>query len=278
MNIFFVCGAPKSGTTWVQRILDAHPQICCSGEGHFVERFTSPLAKVLNSYNQQMKIETEQVYEGKPVYSPIDQAEFDALCRGFMLRRMASRAGPQVRWLGDKTPRYTHQLDQLDRLFPECRIIHIVRDPRDVAVSRLGHSHRVGLTDAFTPGSRQHDTEVRAAASGWSEAVSAVNAFARTHPDRVHELRYRDLSEDPIGESARMLGFLGAPADPALLAEIAQATSFEALTGRRRGEEDGGSYFRKGIMEDWKSRLDPQAERAIRESCGELMRQKGFAA
>jgi hypothetical protein len=278
LNVFFVCGAPKSGTTWVQRILDAHPEICCSGEGHFIERFTAPVSQTVNAYNQQMTMEADQVYEGKPVYGPVDQAEFDALCRAFILSRMASRAGPGARWLGDKTPRYTHQLGQLHRIFPEAKVIHIVRDPRDVAVSRLGHVQRIGLPEAFTAGSERHQLEVGAAVAGWKEAVTAVNAFRRDHPGLVHELTYRDLHRDTVGATGRMLDFLGASADLALLEEIAGATSFEALTGRKPGEEDAGSYFRKGVPGDWKTRLPSETERAIRESCGELMREKGFAA
>ena len=40
------------------------------------------------------------------------------------------------RW-GDKTPTYVLDLDLLCRLFPNCRVIHLVRDGRDVAVSLL---------------------------------------------------------------------------------------------------------------------------------------------
>ena len=47
MDVFFVCGAAKSGTTWLQRILDAHPETRCSGEGHFITRFSHPASEVI---------------------------------------------------------------------------------------------------------------------------------------------------------------------------------------------------------------------------------------
>ena len=34
-QLFFVGGAPRSGTTWLQQLLDCHPDICCRGEGLF---------------------------------------------------------------------------------------------------------------------------------------------------------------------------------------------------------------------------------------------------
>jgi len=275
VNVFFVCGAPKSGTTWLQRILDAHPEVCCSGEGHFVERFTGPLARVLNAYNTQLTMETEQVYEGEPVYKPVDQSELDELGRAFIMRRLTSRAEPGVRWVGDKTPRYTHQLPMLNRLFPQSRLINIVRDPRDVAVSRMGHSRRIGLTQVFTPGTQQNKEAIEAAITGWIEAVRLVDAFAQAHPGRVHELRYWELVEHP-GESAQALfDFLGVSTDPAVIDQVVAATSFEALSGGRKpGQEDAGSFLRKGVPGDWREHLDPEGVAAIEAACGDLMRQK----
>ena len=278
MNIFFVCGAPKSGTTWLQRVLDAHPEVCCSGEGHFIDRFSRPVAEVVRAFNRDLEMETDQVYEGQACYAPVDQAEFDAVVRGFILARLTARATPGVRWVGDKTPRYTHQLEPLDRLFPAAKFIHIVRDPRDVAVSRMGHSQRIGIPDVFRPGSAQHREAVSAAIAGWNEAVSQVCAFADAHPGRVHELRYRDLHADPISECEKLFGFLGASTEPVLLRQVAAATSFEALTGRKPGEEDPTSFFRKGVSGDWKTRLDSETARMIAESCGEMMRAKRFVA
>lgn len=278
MNLFFVCGAPKSGTTWVQRILDEHPQVACAGEGHFIQRFTIPAAKVVNEYNGQLALESERVYEGRPYYAPVDQAEFDEVARTFILGRLQSRKpGPEVRWRGDKTPGYTRHLPQLHRLFPQARIIHVLRDPRDVAVSRMGHHRRVGREDALTPGSEQHRLALQGAMRSWIEAVSRVDSFAAAHPDVVLELRYGNLHADPAAEITRLFSFLGADTDPALIARIAQATSFQAMSGRKPGEEDPEAFLRNGMPGDWKNRLDAETAALIMEACGELMRAKAMA-
>lgn len=278
VNVFFACGAPKSGTTWLQRILDAHPEVCCSGEGHFVRRFSAPVAKVVNAYNNSLNVEAVHVYEGSPYYGAISQSEFDDLVRNFILQRLSARAGARTRWVGDKTPGYTGHLDQLHRLFPAAKIIHIVRDPRDVAVSRMAYNHRAGRSEALTPGAEQHRLVVESAVQTWIEAVRAVDDFARVHPNLVHELRYRDLHVDPVGETERLFRFLGAPAERVLVEQIVAATSFEALSGRKAGEEDPSSFLRKGVVGDWMTRLDAESAELISESCGELMRRKRLAA
>lgn len=278
MDVFFVCGAPKSGTTWLQRILDAHPEVCCSGEGHFVHRWTEPLAHVARTYNRLLQEEADAVYEGAPVYPPVSQAELDEVARTFIRGRLAARAAAGVRWAGDKTPIYTDQLQSLDRLFPEARFFHIVRDPRDVVVSRMGHFLRLGDSDVFRPGSASYTRSVQDGVSEWIRAVRLVDAFAQAHPGRVHELRYWELARAPIETMARLFGFLGVDARPELIGEIARATSFEAMSGRKPGQEDPASFLRNGQPGGWRERLDPEAAAAIANACAELMRAKRLPA
>jgi hypothetical protein len=278
VNIFFVCGAPKSGTTWLQRILDAHPEVCCSGEGHFITRFSAPVSKVVNAYNRDLEWESKLVYDGAPYYGRVGQDEFDEMVRGFISARLGARADAQTRWIGDKTPSYTRHLDQLHRLFPTAKIVHIVRDPRDVAVSRMVFSKRAGASEACTPGADEHRLTLEGAVRSWTQAVTAVDAFAEAHPGLVHEMGYLDLHADPFGETERLFGFLGAPAPRVLVEEIVAATSFEALSGRRPGDEDPTSFLRKGLPGDWRTVLDPASAELILESCGPLMREKRLAA
>jgi hypothetical protein len=278
VDVFFVCGVAKSGTTWLQRILDAHPEVRCAGEGHFITRFSQPAADVIRSYNDALRRETEQVYEGRPFYPGVDQAEFDEMVRGFILGRLCARATDQTRWVGDKTPAYTHQLQPLNRLFPQAKIFHIVRDPRDVAVSRMAHVYRAGAHDALTPGRERYDDAVQSAVAQWTSAIHEVDTFAQAHPGRVHDVRYCGLHKDPHGEMTKLFQALGVSTEPALMARIAAETSFEALAGRPAGQEDLRSFLRKGVPGDWQTRLDPDSARLIYERCGELMREKQLAA
>jgi hypothetical protein len=75
LTYFFVCGAAKSGTTRLQRLLDAHPQVVCSGEGHFVEVLALPMVQMKDHFNQVHAKTAEMVYEGKPYYPKLDDRD-----------------------------------------------------------------------------------------------------------------------------------------------------------------------------------------------------------
>lgn len=278
MQVFFVCGAPKSGTTWLQRLLDAHPEVCCSGEGHFIDRFATPLAEVVRQYNGHMNVVGEQVYEGRPVYPPLDQAAFDEVVRAFILQRLlARRDGPRVRCVGDKTPRYVLDLASLHRLFPAARFINIVRDPRDVAVSHRYHAWRSGGSDALTPGGALRRELLGISAGDWVRAVEPVEAFAAAHPGRVLTVRYEDLLARTAQEAQALFAFLGVAADPGVAARAAAETDFAAQSGRQPGLEDPRAFLRRGVAGDWIEKLEPDEIEAVEAVCGALMDHYGYA-
>ena len=276
-QLLFVCGAPKSGTTWLQRVLDAHPQIQCSGEGHFVERFTVPLAQVMRDYAGHMNLVADRVYEGKPYYPPLVQDDLDRLGRSFILGRLMTRnPGAEVRWIGDKTPRYTNHLATLQRLFPHARFINIVRDPRDVAMARMHQARRAGIAERVAEGTPERAQFIREGGEDWARCVAPIAPFAAAHPGALHNLKYEEMIGDPAGEARRIFRFLGVRHDDALLARITSETSFEAQSGRKPGEEHPTSFLRKGVAGDWVGRLEPEALQALDEACGDLMRTYGY--
>ena len=258
-------------------MLDAHPQIQCSGEGHFIERFVAPLAKVMRDYIEHMTLVADRVYEGKPYYPTMGQAEFDRIARGFIVDRLMTRKpGPEVRWIGDKTPRYTNNLPILQRLFPQARFINIVRDPRDVAMARMHQARRAGVEERVAEGTPERIRFIREGGADWARCVTPVDSFAAEHPGLLHNLKYEDMIADPAGEARKLFRFLGVRHDDSLVARLVAATSFEAMTGRKPGEEHPTSFLRKGVAGDWIGKLDPEALAALDETCGDLMRAHGY--
>ena len=89
----------------------------------------------------------------------------------------------------------------------------------------------------------------------WSEFVRRWHDAAGVVPTR-----YESLREDPAGELRRVVGVLtGRELPPARAREIAEAYSFERQSGRRAGVEDRHSFFRKGVVGDWKAHFSKEA-------------------
>ncbi|MEM0915429.1 MAG: sulfotransferase, partial [Planctomycetota bacterium] len=54
-QVFFVVGCQKSGTTWVQNLLDGHPEVRCHGEAYFAPILLPLLGQFAKAYNQRHK-------------------------------------------------------------------------------------------------------------------------------------------------------------------------------------------------------------------------------
>ncbi|MHC4428086.1 MAG: sulfotransferase, partial [Planctomycetota bacterium] len=68
-RIFFVLGCQKSGTTWVAGLVDAHPEVCCRGEGHVSDLIGPMVEQVGRLYNE----------DGRTAYTIAPEAVFSAV-------------------------------------------------------------------------------------------------------------------------------------------------------------------------------------------------------
>ncbi len=278
MNYFFVTGNPKSGTTWMQLLIDAHPQATCSGEGHFMELFLDPLIRMKEGYNQRLRLGVERVFQGKRYYADLTNQTVATMTRQFVLNAISQRAGPETLAVGDKTPRHNLRLGDLHAIFPEARLINIVRHPYDVAVSRLHHARRAGMPEALEQGSKAHVDHVTNAAKAWIGGQASVARFQTRHPGVLLELRYEDMLEDPHTGAAAIFRHIGVSDEAGLVAAAVKASDFETQSGRKRGEAHETSFFRKGVAGDWQGTLDAAAIAVLNEICGEAFEKLGYAA
>src|SRR5262249_31553563 len=114
------------------------------------------------------------------------------------------------RW-GDKTPMYMQRLPLLERLFPDARYVHLIRDGRDTAVSFLSMPPGIVTRPLAPPGTAGEF------ACQWRAEVEAARALGARVGDRYVETRYEQLAAEPERELRKICEHAGLAFDPAML-------------------------------------------------------------
>lgn len=271
LPIFFVGGLPRSGTTWVQQLLNAHPQLVCLGESHYFNDLVPALVRTLQGYGKRRE-------EGKgtwapsvrgpvatPLLSPMLHAAFIALVQ----ENLDGRDPAGLKAIGEKTPDNIMQLKRIWSMFPGARFVNVIRDGRDGAVSAYIRFR------SKLPADMTQEDYARAYAEGWSGRIREARALSRGR--RYHETRYEALHADPVGEAGRLLAFLGAESDPETVRVALDTASFEKLSGgRKRGQEDTASHYRRGEVGSWAEVLTPIEVEAFESIAGPVMDELGY--
>ena len=275
-RLFFVGGFPKSGTTWVQRLLDAHPGIGCRGEGHLANRLAPALAGALQRHNALLANKQEHIFAGMPAFPEVSAAHARyVLVSAIALLLDAAHPGGKPA-IGEKTPDNARHFAALASLFPAAKFVHVVRDPRDCAVSAWFHNHRTNPAETL----RRFPTLAafaRFTAHSWAESDAAAAAFIADHPGRCIEPRYEDFLARPRQTLGPAVYFLGADASPALVDACVRAADFATLSGgRARGEEDRAAFFRRGEAGDWRRHLSDAEGAEAKAIAGAAMARHGY--
>lgn len=286
-RIFFLCGHPRSGTHWMDNVLNRHPRVLIDGEYRFesVRRaFDDITGKFWHAaFKEPMRSEAQRCFE-------------DSVKR--IVGASAARK-PAAEWLGDRTPR------SLAVFLKGAPHFLIIRDPRDVLVSwshqeikNAGHHYATGnfepelgalraefLKDpAFFKNRPEtllsNERWVKTLAGRWRHHIRLdLEMLKRVElgeseggvPARVHVVRYELIHADPEGERRRMYEFLGVPEAEA-----------EPLTEESRSKpglkaEDPHHIYRRGQVGDWEKYFTPDARIWFKEQANDALVELGYA-
>jgi hypothetical protein len=241
-------GAPRSGTTYLLRLLNQHPEVSISDETRlFVWAHAS--LRVLPE-------DDRFVHSSKDRFVEHLLATYPDLIRDFY-RRLA----PEARYWGDKNPHYADPihdgcLDTISALFPETKFIHIVRDGRDVATSII----RNGWVDFDL------------AHQVWVSHVRIGRDFGEKQPsDRYFEIRYEDLVGDDVVGAQRLFQFLDIDIAPEVIAFCrAQMQSRTPLSSPTR------NIHRGVATSEWGDLLPPDQRLQSLDILGEELVRLGY--
>lgn len=254
---FFVFGAPKSGTTWLQMLLDAHPDISCRPEDQLMY-FIDRLAAMVSEYNKILKGVDERT--AKQGARKLTEKFVENVFKG-CVDHLFHTTDKKISGINENI--ITYNADFFLQLFPGAKFIHIIRDPRSVALSSWHHNLRV------EPGfiGRAHSLEEWCGiiAADWLKVAKAAEAYQ----DRENwvNIRYEDLYDNPHRMTSKLLTFLGA--DIQHTNHCVETTKMETLQ-----KKTGNPFFRKGGS-SW-GELDKDMLGIIHTIAGDAMKELGY--
>ncbi len=307
----FLVGHGKSGTTWLHMLFFHHPNAAVVAERRLFEHPDENEALLdhllddtwfdswfkSSSFGITAPEQTDVRYEMSRLMS--DYLLYRALAvrktaKGFERKTPITHFSEKIALNTEQDARVT--IETLKKLYPDAKIVHIVRDPRDVAVSAMFHSYRnfrekheknwvTDFVESVLEGNTANILKKKAVAAyfkshakAWKQIASIFHIKGQSlYGDNYLLVRYEDLLQMPQQQVQRLFSFAGLADDPQRVADVVEKASFKNLSkGRKAGEQDSASFYRKGVSGDWKNYLSDDASRKVFKEAWELMAQFGY--
>ncbi|AFY79482.1 MAG: sulfotransferase [Hydrococcus sp. C42_A2020_068] len=247
----FIVGCPRSGTTLLQQMLDAHPDIAIAPETHFIRNFYlkretyGDLTQDVNYCRLiedivalpvflEMGLNAEYFREAAWKIERSYAAIFNLILQQFAYTKNA-------RIVGEKTPNHLLYMSILEQFFPTARFIHIIRDPRAV----INSWRKV----PWSNGSLHEDAEV------WRRYM----ATARLSPPSqapILTLHYEQLVLNPEMSLRSVCDFLGLPFERVMLS-YHLLLSQTINTVREPWKNQATQSISQKSLDLWKKELSP---------------------
>jgi hypothetical protein len=243
-NVLFIAGLPKSGTTWVKKMLASYPG------------FHELLIPEVTTYS---------LHRGQQFDYDLPPDMFQRFKNMLVVTRMhVGGSLHNIRLMHDAGVRY----------------LVLFRDPRDVAVSAVFYVRRLRWHAKYRYfAGLPVDEGLKAFAR---QTLPAHVAWFRSwhdnrDPGMSLTLRYEDLLSDPFQAMTEVAKLFALDHSPDTVEQIVEAQSFQRLSqGRSVGQEDTNSHFRKGVAGDWKNHFTPELKVIYKEQIGDLLIELGY--
>jgi len=278
-------GSSRSGSTWLLRMLADTGEVATIDDPHIGHHLgvwrPIPLAWAAADEVPDLTTLTE-VKRDKPDYFFSDRyrSSWIPALRLLVAERFAAQARAENRrpdpMIVVKEPG-SHAAEILFDLFPDSRLLFLLRDGRDVVDSWVD-AYQGGSwaqeEGAFQVAAHGRVALVRWLASVWLFRTEAVErAFARLPCDQRVLVRYEDLLREPVVELSRIARMLELDADGRRLARIAAGRDFAQVARDERGD---GNFVRAANPGRWRQNLTPWERDAMLEIIGPKLEDLGY--
>ena len=184
-KIIFICGMPRSGTTLVEQIIASHNKVYGAGEliylqqtirKNFEENSRLNINKILESVNSKTNLVYKDYLKNFDLYN-LNNAEF----------------------ITDKAPQNFTMIGFIKLFFPNCKIIHCVRNPKDVCLSLFKNS--------FASSSMAWSNNENDIPRYFNLYNEIMNFWKNKIPNFIYDAQYEKIIEDKENEIKKILNF-----------------------------------------------------------------------
>lgn len=270
---FFIVGMPRSGTSLLRLCLNAHPLLGAPDETHYFNRFwrrEKNDEKLTANRQRGLKLAEKFLAHTRVMMNDFDEEDLKAIHQKIiqspqithpvifeaMMHYYIQKVGKQT-W-GEKTPAHLFFIDPIKKYYPQAKIIHIVRDPRDVSLSWINSSFNRGNTVYH--------------ALRWRISMATGKKLSEKYKNDYLEIKYEELLTQPEETLKKVCTFINVTYDP----KMKDSHQFNQRYDQHKNHHKLTQPIQTSNYNKWKKKMSPQDARVFDVIIGQTLVDKGY--
>jgi hypothetical protein len=252
----------------LQVVLADHPAVVTCRETHLFDRLLGPLLDRLRDEEKLLKSN-----DGTRHWMKRSEMERHLRAMSLTVFDAIHRTRPDAKVVVEKTPDHLFCLEGIQSCLPEVKVIHLIRDPRAVAVSMKAASRE--------PWGWWAETKTIEIAARWCAGMEAAKSAAERLGDRFLELRYEDLLVSGARRINDVFHWLGIAKDESLPTDLRDRYPVSGMAIQCGNPLDPRSecrrgFFRRGVADSWRDELPLRDVALVEDMCASHMSRYGY--
>ena len=287
--LFFIFGRPRSGTTLLTTLFNAHPNVRIAPEFPVMLFLYQQFKNVkiwdeatIRSFVDQvfyfskfsvrrvenLKLDKEIIVSELLKYKEVGSIQLFLKSINYFAYSVYDKKN--TLWIGDKNPIYSIYIDRLRKIFPDSKFICIIRDYRDnfISIKKLAEKNIAVEAPVLT-----------LQVARWRYFIRLFLDCKRRFPDKYYILRYEDLVTEQETTVRSLCDFLGIPYDPSVFDFYKKKDDVMNVFSNTIWENFHDNLLKPvntGRMNTWQDKLTDQQVRMADQIAGKYADRLGY--